>query len=146
MQSQSNEFCPQATKRLFLAVVNQAISDVLKNGKEAKEAERWLLSMPWTDYSQVLLSKWNRYHEREISEAPNSDCRGKSGSLPERKVIMDVESRFRKNNRPRWSSRAPRTDTTNTAKQDARAATGSPNRTVLQGASFRVAGQLRTTE
>jgi hypothetical protein len=44
MQSQSNEFRPQATKRLFLAVVNQAVSDVLKNRKEAKEAEQWLLS------------------------------------------------------------------------------------------------------
>ena len=44
MQSQSNEFRPQATERLFLAVVNQAISDVLENGKEAKEAEQWLLS------------------------------------------------------------------------------------------------------
>ena len=44
MQSQFNEFGPQATERLFVAVVNQAISDVLENGKEAKEAERWLLS------------------------------------------------------------------------------------------------------
>jgi hypothetical protein len=44
MQSQSNEFRPQATERLFLAVVNQAISDILENRKEAKEAERWLLS------------------------------------------------------------------------------------------------------
>jgi hypothetical protein len=44
MLSQSSEFCPQAKERLFLAVVNQAISDVLENGKEAKEAERWLLS------------------------------------------------------------------------------------------------------
>ncbi len=44
MQSQSNEFHAQSTERLFLAVVNQAISDVLENGKEAKEAERWLLS------------------------------------------------------------------------------------------------------
>ena len=44
MQSQSNEFRPQATERLFLAVVNQAISDVLENGNQAKEAERWLLS------------------------------------------------------------------------------------------------------
>ena len=42
--SQSNEFRPQAAERLFLAVVNQAISDVLDNGKKAKEAERWLLS------------------------------------------------------------------------------------------------------
>jgi hypothetical protein len=44
MQSQSNEFRPEATERLFLAVVNQAISDVLDNGKQAKEAEQWLLS------------------------------------------------------------------------------------------------------
>jgi hypothetical protein len=44
MHSQSNEFHPQATERLFLAVVNQAVSDVLENGKEAEEAERWLLS------------------------------------------------------------------------------------------------------
>ena len=44
MQSQSNEFRPQVAERLFLAVVNQAISDVLDSGKEAKEAERWLLS------------------------------------------------------------------------------------------------------
>ena len=44
MASQSNEVRAQATERLFLAVVNQAISDVLENGKEAKEAERWLLS------------------------------------------------------------------------------------------------------
>jgi len=44
LQSQSNRFRAQATERLFLAVVNQAISDVLENGKEAREAERWLLS------------------------------------------------------------------------------------------------------
>ena len=50
MQRQSNEFRPQATERLFLAVVNQAISDVLENGKEAKEAERWLLS---TDFDAL---------------------------------------------------------------------------------------------
>jgi len=44
MLRQSNEARAQATERLFLAVVNQAISDVLENGEEAKEAERWLLS------------------------------------------------------------------------------------------------------
>jgi hypothetical protein len=44
MQSQSNEFRPQAAEQLFLAVVNQAISDILDKGKQAKEAERWLLS------------------------------------------------------------------------------------------------------
>lgn len=44
MQSQPNQFHPHVTERLFLAVVNQAIADFLANGKEAKEAERWLLS------------------------------------------------------------------------------------------------------
>ena len=44
MQNKCNDFHAQATERLFLAVINQAISDVLENGKEAKEAERWLLS------------------------------------------------------------------------------------------------------
>ena len=44
MQGRSNQFRSQAAERLFVAVVNQAISDVLENGKEAKEAERWLLS------------------------------------------------------------------------------------------------------
>jgi hypothetical protein len=44
MLGQSNEVRTQATERLFLAVINQAISDVLENGKQAKEAERWLLS------------------------------------------------------------------------------------------------------
>ena len=44
MQLQSVEFHPQATKRLFVAVVNRAILDVLGNGREAEEAEQWLLS------------------------------------------------------------------------------------------------------
>jgi hypothetical protein len=44
MQVRSKEFRSQAAERLFIAVVNQAISDVLENRKEAKEAERWLLS------------------------------------------------------------------------------------------------------
>jgi hypothetical protein len=44
MQSRSSEFRPQAAERLFLAVVNQAICDVLENGTQSKEAERWLLS------------------------------------------------------------------------------------------------------
>jgi hypothetical protein len=44
MQSQAKEFQSRSAERLYLAVVNQAISDVLENGFEAKEAERWLLS------------------------------------------------------------------------------------------------------
>jgi hypothetical protein len=44
MQGQSSEFEARAAERLFLAVVNQAILDVLEHGEEAKDAERWLLS------------------------------------------------------------------------------------------------------
>ena len=44
MQTHSSESKPQRTDRLFVAVVNQAILDVLENGEEAEEAERWLLS------------------------------------------------------------------------------------------------------
>jgi len=55
MKSQSNEFHPQATERLFLAVVNQAISDVLENGKEAKEAERWLLSKDFDAVNRLFV-------------------------------------------------------------------------------------------
>ncbi len=53
-------------------------------------------------YSQVLLSKWNRHYEKEISEALNSDERAKSGSLPERQAIVDVESPLPQE----WSARA----------------------------------------
>ena len=46
MQRQSKEFESRgrAAERLFVAVVNQAILDVLKHGNEAEDAERWLLS------------------------------------------------------------------------------------------------------
>ena len=54
MQSQSNEFRPQVAERLFLAVVNQAIADVLENGKEAKEAERWLLSKDFDAWDRLF--------------------------------------------------------------------------------------------
>ena len=56
MQSQSNEFRIQATERLFLAMVTQAISDVLENGKEAKEAGRWLLSKDFHTLHRLFAS------------------------------------------------------------------------------------------
>ena len=43
MQGQSSEFQARAAKRLFVAVVNQAILDVLEHGEEAEDAKRWLL-------------------------------------------------------------------------------------------------------
>jgi hypothetical protein len=57
MQSHANESRLQAARRLFLAVVNQAVSDVLENGKEAKEAkeaERWLLTV---DFDTLALEQ-----------------------------------------------------------------------------------------
>lgn len=53
MQGHSSEFKPQRADRLFVAVVNQAILDVLENGEEAEEAERWLLSKDF-DVLQML--------------------------------------------------------------------------------------------
>jgi len=76
MLSQSNEFRPQAAERLFLAVVNQAISDVLENGKQAKEAERWLLSKDFDTLDRLFagpVKQMDSHNEKEISEALNSD-------------------------------------------------------------------------
>jgi hypothetical protein len=54
MRSELNEIRPQAVQRLFLAVVNQAIFDVLENGKEATEAKRWLLSKDFDSLIRVF--------------------------------------------------------------------------------------------
>ena len=35
---------PHAVRRLYLAIVNRAILDVLENGQKSREAKRWLLS------------------------------------------------------------------------------------------------------
>jgi hypothetical protein len=45
---------PKGAERLFLAVVNQAVSDVLENMEEAKEAEQWLLSKEFDDLVALL--------------------------------------------------------------------------------------------
>jgi hypothetical protein len=37
-------FRPQAVSRLYLAIVNRAILDLLENGKNSPAAKRWLLS------------------------------------------------------------------------------------------------------
>ena len=54
MTYQTDEFHPHAAKRLFLAVVNQAIFDVLENKEEAKAAEQWLLSRDFDTYVALL--------------------------------------------------------------------------------------------
>ena len=59
MHSQTNGLRAQATERLFVAVVNQAISDVLENGKQAREAERWLLSKDFDALNRRFASPAN---------------------------------------------------------------------------------------
>jgi hypothetical protein len=54
MANQSEEFHPHAARRLFLAVVNQAIFDVLEKKKEAKAAEQWLLSEDFDNFTELL--------------------------------------------------------------------------------------------
>ncbi len=54
MTFESEEFHPQAARRLFLAVVNQAISDVLEKNEEAKAAEQWLLSEEFDNFTELL--------------------------------------------------------------------------------------------
>ena len=41
---QTKMFHAYGIRRLCLAIVNRAILDVLENGKESREAKRWLLS------------------------------------------------------------------------------------------------------
>ena len=41
---QMEKFHPHAVRRLYLAIVNRAILDVLENGQESREAKQWLLS------------------------------------------------------------------------------------------------------
>jgi len=54
MARQSEEFYPQGAKRLILAVVNQAISDVLENNGDAKAAKQWLLSREFDNLVELL--------------------------------------------------------------------------------------------
>jgi hypothetical protein len=56
MPYQSKKFQPQGARRLALAVVNQAISDVLENNEEAKAAEQWLLSREFDNLVELLSS------------------------------------------------------------------------------------------
>ena len=106
MPSQSNEVRTQATKRLLLAVVNQAISDVLENGKKAKEAEKGLLSADFDALDKLFAGP----------AEPTPICKTESAKRPiltnesnrrlrTRQPILDVESRFGKNRRPNRRSR-----------------------------------------
>jgi hypothetical protein len=54
MARQSEEFYPRGARRLILAVVNQAISDVLEKNGDAKAAEQWLLSREFDNLVEML--------------------------------------------------------------------------------------------
>ena len=54
MARQSEEFYPRGARRLILAVVNQAISDVLEKNGDAKAAEQWLLSREFDNLVELL--------------------------------------------------------------------------------------------
>ena len=60
MSRRPEAFHSQAAQRLYLAVVNQAIFDVLENGEEAKEAERWLRSKDFEVLDRLLASAARR--------------------------------------------------------------------------------------
>ena len=50
----SNEYDTNGAQSLFLAVVNQAVCDLLENREEAKEAEQWLLSKEFDELVALL--------------------------------------------------------------------------------------------
>jgi hypothetical protein len=60
---QTEEFHPEAARRLFLAVVNRAIFDVLEKNEEAKAAQQWLLSKAFDNYAELL--RWEREVDRQ---------------------------------------------------------------------------------
>jgi hypothetical protein len=61
---QTEEFHPEAARRLFLAVVNQAIFDVLEKNEEAKAAEQWLLSEEFDNFAEVLSWDAEGFHQQ----------------------------------------------------------------------------------
>ena len=65
MTYQTEEFHPQAARRMFLAVVNKAISDVLENNEEAKAAEQWLLSEEFDNFAELLSWDAEGIHQQQ---------------------------------------------------------------------------------
>ena len=87
MQGQSSDFQARAAERLFVAVVNQAILDVLEHGEEAEDAKRWLLS---EDFDALQ----NLFHGavRILSSLSSSLC-GSSCHWPLRYVVLRAVQR-----------------------------------------------------
>jgi len=51
---QTEKFHAHAVRRLYLAIVNRAILDVLENGQESREAKRWLLSRDFVSFQAAV--------------------------------------------------------------------------------------------
>jgi hypothetical protein len=66
MSYQTDEFDLHAAKRLFLAVVNRAIFDVLENNEEAKAAEQWLLSEEFDNFAELLSWDVEGIHQQQF--------------------------------------------------------------------------------
>jgi len=64
MARQSNEFDPQAARRLFLGVIHQAITDVLENEGEAEAAEQWLASIDFDCFLESFGCDTKLFQER----------------------------------------------------------------------------------
>ena len=57
---QTEKFHLRAVRRLYLAIVNRAVLDVLENGQESREAERWLLSRNFDSLQAAVGKKGER--------------------------------------------------------------------------------------
>jgi hypothetical protein len=64
MPRQSEQFHPQAVRRLFLAVINQAITDILENKEEAEAAGRWLSSRDFDSFVEPLGCHPEKFRQR----------------------------------------------------------------------------------
>lgn len=51
---QTEKFHRHAVRRLYLAIVNRAILDVLENGQESRDAKRWLLSRDFDTFQAAV--------------------------------------------------------------------------------------------
>ena len=52
-----SRFRSQAVSRLYLAIVNRAILDLLENGKNSPAAKRWLLSRDFDRLQELFRPK-----------------------------------------------------------------------------------------
>jgi len=72
-------FRQQAVGRLYLAIVNRAILDLLENGKNSPAAKRWLLSRDFDRLQELFRSKISNTLEvtegaSTAASVPNKIC------------------------------------------------------------------------